>query len=138
MSIEIKPIQEYLAEEILPLYIAVGWTNYTNRPEKLAKAYQNSLCVLGAYDGDKRIGVVRAVGDGISIVFVQDLLVLPEYQRQGVGTRLLRAILEQFADVYQIELLTDDTSKTTAFYESLGLTRADKLGCCAYVRMIPV
>lgn len=138
MSIEIKPIQEYLAEEILPLYIAVGWTNYTNRPEKLAKAYQNSLCVLGAYDGDKRIGVVRAVGDGISIVFVQDLLVLPEYQRQGVGTRLLRAILEQFADVYQIELLTDDTSKTTAFYESLGLTQADKLGCCAYVRMIPV
>lgn len=138
MSIEIKPIQEYLAEEILPLYIAVGWTNYTNRPEKLAKAYQNSLCVLGAYDGDKRIGVVRAVGDGISIVFVQDLLVLPEYQRQGVGTRLLRAILERFADVYQIELLTDDTSKTTAFYESLGLTQADKLGCCAYVRMIPV
>ena len=67
--------------------------------------------------------------------FVQDLLVLPEYQRQGVGTRLLRAVLDRYAAVYQIGLLTDDTPKTTAFYESLGLTRVDKLGCCAFLKM---
>ena len=135
MKIEIIPYSDYNAAEILPLYTAVGWTNYTDRPEMLAAAYQNSLCMLGAYDGNKLVGVIRAVGDGVSIVFVQDLLVLPEYQRQGVGTRLLRAVLDQYADVYQIELLTDDTPKTTAFYESLGLTRADKLGCCAFLKM---
>ena len=103
----------------------------------LEVAYRNSLCILGVYDGDQLVEIIRAVGDSASIVFVQDLLVLPEDQRQGVGTRLLKAILEQYADVYQIELLTDNTPKTTAFYESLGLTRADKLGCCSYVRMIP-
>ena len=138
MKIEIIPYSEYNAAEILLLYTAVGWTNYTDRPEMLAAAYRNSLCVLGAYAGEKLIGVIRVVGDGVSIVFVRDLLVLPEYQRQGVGTQLLRAMMEQYADVYQIELLTDNTPKTTAFYESLGLTRSDKFGCCAYLRMVSI
>ena len=135
MQMEIRLYGPFDAEEILPLYGAVGWTNYTDRPEMLRKAYRNSLCILGAYDGARLVGLVRAVGDGASVVFVQDLLVLPEYQRQGVGTQLMRRLLDLHADVYQIELLTDDTPKTTAFYESIGLTRADKLGCCAYLRM---
>ena len=135
MNIEIKPYCTYHETEIFPLYAAVGWTNYTDRPEMLAAAYKNSLCVLGAYDGDKLVGVVRAVGDGASVVFVQDLLVLPAYQRQGIGTLLLKTLLAQYEGVYQIELLTEDTPKTTAFYESLGLTRADRLGCCVFLRM---
>lgn len=135
MQIEIMPYLVYRKEEILPLYAAVGWTNYTARPEMLEAAYRNSLCVLGAYDGDRLVGVIRVVGDGASIVFVQDLLVLPAYQRQGVGTKLLQVILKRYADVYQLELLTDDTPKTAAFYQSLGLARADILGCCAFVRM---
>lgn len=134
-KIQIQPYEVYQEAEILPLYTSVGWTNYSNRPEMLEAAYRNSLCILGAYDGDKLIGVIRAVGDGVSIVFVQDLLVLPAYQRQGVGTKLLQAILERYADVYQIELLTDDMPKTTAFYESLGFTRTDRLGCCAFLKM---
>ena len=133
--IQIQPYGVYQEAEIISLYRSVGWTNYTNRPEMLESAYRNSLCILGAYDGDKLIGVIRAVGDGVSIVFVQDLLVLPAYLRQGIGTRLLQAILERYSDVYQIELLTDNTAKTNAFYESLGMTRADRLGCCAYIKM---
>lgn len=133
--IQIQPYGVYQEAEIISLYRSVGWTNYTNRPEMLEAAYRNSLCILGAYDGDKLIGVIRAVGDGVSIVFVQDLLVLPAYLRQGIGTRLLQAILERYSDVYQIELLTDNTAKTNAFYESLGMTRADRLGCCAYIKM---
>lgn len=136
--IQIQPYGVYQEAEIISLYRSVGWTNYTDRPEMLEAAYRNSLCILGAYDGDKLVGVIRAVGDGVSIVFVQDLLVLPAYQRQGVGTRLLQAILERYSDVYQIELLTDNTAKTNAFYESLGLTRADRLGCCVYTKMNPL
>ena len=135
--IEIRAYPAYRADELLPLYAAVGWTNYTARPEMLEAAYRNSLCVLSAYDGDRLIGVLRAVGDGASVVFVQDLLVLPAYQRKGIGTRLLQTLLDRYAEVYQIELLTDDTPKTTAFYESLGLIRADSLGCRAFVRIRP-
>lgn len=86
---EIKEYQTYNEQEIIDLYQSVGWTNYTSCPEMLEKAYKNSLCILGAFEKEKLVGVVRVVGDGISIVFVQDILVLPEYQRQGVGSALM-------------------------------------------------
>ena len=67
-------------EDVLPLYEAVGWTNYTTKPEMLKAAFENSLHVIGAFNKDeKMIGVLRTVGDGASILFIQDILVTPEY-----------------------------------------------------------
>ena len=132
---EIKEYQTYNEQEIIDLYQSVGWTNYTSCPEMLEEAYKNSLCILGAFEKEKLVGVVRVVGDGISIVFVQDILVLPEYQRQGVGSALMRAILKKYASVYQVELLTDSTEKSKAFYSSIGLVPVSELGCSAYIRM---
>lgn len=134
-NMEIKEYQTYNEQEIIDLYQNVGWTNYTSCPEMLEEAYKNSLCILGAFEKEKLVGVVRVVGDGISIVFVQDILVLPEYQRQGVGSALMRAVLEKYASVYQVELLTDSTEKSKAFYSSVGLVPVSELGCSAYIRM---
>lgn len=120
---------------ILDLYNSVGWTNYTRAPEMLRKAYENSLLTLGAYDGDQLAGIIRTVGDGYSVVFIQDILVFPEYQRKGIGTQLLREILGRFPDVYQMELMTDNTAKTVSFYRSAGFVRADDMGCCAFMKM---
>ena len=120
---------------ILDLYNSVGWTNYTRAPEMLRKAYENSLLTLGAYDGDQLAGIIRTVGDGYSVVFIQDILVFPEYQRKGIGTQLLREIMGRFPDVYQMELMTDNTAKTVSFYRSAGFVRADDIGCCAFMKM---
>ncbi len=131
---EIREYTAYDEAELLALYADAGWTNYTGRPEMLRAAYQNSLCVLAAYEGGRLAGVVRAVGDGASIVYVQDLLVLTEFQRRGIGTRLMQALRERFGGVYQLVLLTDDTEKTATFYRSLGLTAAEEFGCRAFLR----
>ena len=122
-------------DTILSLYASVGWTNYTDKPEMLRKSYENSLLTLGAYDGDKLVGVIRTVGDGFSVVFVQDILVFPEYQRKGIGTQLLQEIMERFSSVYQLELMTDNSPKTISFYQSVGLVKADDMGCCAFMRV---
>ena len=122
-------------DEILDLYEAVGWTNYTSRPEALRAGYAGSLAAWGAFEGDKLVGIVRVVGDGATIVFVQDLIVAPSYQRAGIGTQLMRAVINRFADVYQVELLTDDGSGACTLYERLGFARSDAMGCVAYVRV---
>jgi len=134
MIIDLKPYA-YDEAELLELYGSVGWTNYTAHPERLQAACAGSLYTLGAYADEELVGLVRCVGDGSTIVYVQDLLVRPAYQRRGIGTLLLRTVLERFADVYQLVLLTDDTPKTVAFYKSLGFTRDGDMNCCAFLRM---
>ncbi|HEM3577810.1 TPA: GNAT family N-acetyltransferase [Streptococcus suis] len=119
-------------QAVLDLYASVGWTNYTDRPAMLQKALEHSLFIFAAYDGDRLVGLLRAVGDGYSIVFIQDILVLPPYQRQGIGRHLLEQAITHFSEVYQFHLLTDNTEKTRSFYEELGFTAVDSLDCIAY------
>ena len=132
---DIKEYENFHLEEIKKLYQSVRWTNYLERTDILEEAYANSLCVLGAYDSDRLVGIIRAVGDGQTIVFVQDIIVLPEYQRKGIGTKLLKAVVEKYKNVYQMELLTDNTEKTKAFYRSVGFAASDDVGCVAFIRM---
>ena len=121
-------------EEVLPLYEAVGWTNYTTNPTMLKNALEHSLFLISARDEDgKLIGFLRAVGDGYSILYIQDIIVLPEYQRQGIGTQLLHQTMEYFNEVYQIILTTDSELKTIAFYEANGFTALSKYGCTSFM-----
>lgn len=122
--------------EILDLYEAVGWTNYTTRPERLRAGYAGSLAAWGAFEGDKLVGIVRVVGDGATIVFVQDLIVAPSHQRKGIGAQLMSAVINRFSCVYQMELLTDGGSVACALYEKLGFTRSDAMGCVTYIRVV--
>ena len=131
---EIREYTEYREDEILRLYTEVGWTAYTKDISALEQGYKHSLLVLSAYENEELLGIVRAVGDGHTIVFVQDILVFPEKQRQGVGTALLKAVLDRYPDVRQIELVTDNTPKTVAFYKSLGFSELSEIGCCGFVR----
>ena len=131
---EIREYSNYNEEEILPLYASVGWTAYTNHPEALRQGFRHSLLVLAAYEKEELLGVLRAVGDEATIVFVQDLLVFPEKQRRGVGTALMKALLARYPAVRQIELATDDTPETAAFYRSLGFVEFSKIGCCGFLR----
>lgn len=123
----------YEEAEILGLYRAVGWSSYYDRPQMVAAAFANSLCTLGAYEDGRLLGFLRAVGDGASILFIQDIVVHPDYQRRGIGTALMREILRRYPAVYQTELATDNTEKTVAFYRSLGFVPLEELGCRSFI-----
>lgn len=124
----------YNEDEIIRLYSSVGWTAYTDDPQALRQGFQNSLLVLAAYENDDLLGIIRVVGDGFTIIFVQDILVFPEKQRKGIGTALLKAILERYANVRQIELASDDIPQTAAFYKAMGFTEFSEIGCSGFMR----
>ena len=116
-------------EDVLHLYQAVGWTNYTNQPQMLEQALPHSLAVYLAFDGEKIVGLIRLVGDGFSSVFVQDLIVLPSYQRQGIGSSLMKEALKDYKDTYQVQLVTDQTERTLGFYRSMGFEILSTYNC---------
>jgi len=116
-------------EDVLHLYQAVGWTNYTNQPQMLEQALPHSLAVYLAFDGEKIVGLIRLVGDGFSSVFVQDLIVLPSCQRQGIGSSLMKEALEDYKDAYQVQLVTEQTEKNLGFYRSMGFEILSTYNC---------
>ena len=74
------------------LRIAVGWGGYDE--SVIQNALPSTLyCVCAFIDG-KVIGMARVIGDAGMVFYIQDVIVLPEYQRQGVGTLLMDAIMD--------------------------------------------
>lgn len=129
----IRSQQSVALEDVLHLYQAVGWTNYTNQPQMLEQAMSHSLATYLARDGEEIVGLVRLVGDGFSSVFVQDLIVLPSYQRQGIGSNLMKEALADYKDAYQIQLVTERTEKTLGFYRSLGFETLSTYDCTGMI-----
>lgn len=122
----------------LALYGSVGWTSYTRDPAVLGAALAGASFVATAWRADGLVGLVRCVSDDATITYLQDVLVHPDAQRQGIGRALVTAALERYAHCRQLVLLTDDRPEQTAFYESLGLVRIDKARTAtlrAFVRM---
>lgn len=120
-------------EQILDLYNSVGWTNYTQNPDMLKQALDASLYTLYAYEGEELLGLVRAVGDGFSSVFIQDLLVKPDQQRKGIGKDLMEQVLTNYSHAYQIQLATEASEKNLAFYQSLGFQELTNLACTGMI-----
>ena len=128
-----KHNSSFKEDDILNLYDSLGWIEYTKNMEKLIKALNNSLYILTAWDKNKLIGLIRVVGDGETIIYIQDILILRQYQRQGIGSKLLKTVFNKYKNVRQKVLLTDNTKKTRLFYETNGFESANKLNLVSYI-----
>ncbi len=120
-------------DDVFYLYQAVGWTNYTNQPQMLEQALSHSLAIYLALDSDTVVGLIRLVGDGFSSVLVQDLIVLPNYQHQGIGSALMKESLEDFKEAYQVQLATEQTEKNVGFYRSMGFETLSTYDCTGMI-----
>lgn len=115
------------------LYTDAEWTGYTNDVEKLERAIKNSTRVISAWENEKLVALIRTVSDGETIVYIQDILVLNEYKRKGIGKKLIEMMLEESKEIRQIVLLTDKQDEvSTKFYESLNFKSCDDGEVVAY------
>jgi GNAT superfamily N-acetyltransferase len=84
--IDVAAVHDYLANES---YWAKG------RPyEVVERLIREAQRVVGVYDGERQVGFARAFTDGVSLVYLADVYVLPEYRGQGVGVQLVREMVE--------------------------------------------
>ncbi len=121
--------------DLLSLYNDANWLAYTNSPDLLQQAVSNSLYVLTAWENHKLVGLIRLVGDGLTIVYIQDILVMKSHKRRKIGSLLLQKALEKYKDVRQKVLLTDDNDETRGFYEARGFSSCDKGDLVAFVKL---
>ena len=109
------------------LYNSVGWTRYTDDMTFLAAAIASSNHVVMAWDGDRLAGLARCISDDVSIVYLQEMLVDPAYQNQGLGRALTEDCLARYSHVPRKVLMTDDLPSQLAFYNDMGFTNTRDL-----------
>lgn len=123
MNIEYKKTKVFTAAELQRLFLSVEWES-GNYPEKLVRAMQNSSHVISAWDGNKLVGLVRALDDGETVAFLHYLLVDPEYQGLHIGDELMKQIMSCFESLLYVKVMPSDP-KTITFYERYGFRQYD-------------
>jgi GNAT superfamily N-acetyltransferase len=122
LEVAVVGAESLSVDEVLALYESVGWTAYTGDATQLMCALAGSHRVVAAREDERLVGLARAVSDGASIAYLQDVLVHPEVQRSGVGRLLVDRLFTEYPDVRQHGLITDAEVSQRAFYEALGFT----------------
>ncbi|MGJ3238602.1 MAG: GNAT family N-acetyltransferase [Anaerolineae bacterium] len=83
------------------------------------QSFENSHTVIIAYDGDKLVGTVRALSDGVCNAYLVDVWTLTTYRRQGIARAMMTQTLQQLRGQH-VYLWTDDQH---TFYEAIGMQR---------------
>lgn len=97
---------------------AVGWNRMSR---DLADPRLRNAFHLCAFDGNRLAGYAAVVGNGVTDAYIQDVMVHPDYQHQGVGTQLMERILMRLKadDVYMVSVIYGEEA-LRPFYERFG------------------
>lgn len=113
--------RDLTAEQILPLYRSNNWSS-AQKPQILHQALLNSHSLVTAWHKERLVGIGNAISDGFLVVYYPHLLVHVDYQRHGIGRKIMNLLQQQYAEFHQQILVAD--SQAITFYQKCGFTKA--------------
>ncbi len=116
--IEYTEEKKFNVTQVQELFLSVGWIS-GEYPTRLYKALMNSSTVISAWDGDRLVGLVRALDDSELVAYMHYVLVHPDYHGQGLAGHMVELVKEKYKDYLYIELMPEER-KNAAFYEKHG------------------
>jgi ribosomal protein S18 acetylase RimI-like enzyme len=110
------------AAEAAALYIELGWgTSREYSAARMKKSLANcDIVVFARNEAGELIGIARVLSDFAIETKILDMIIAPEYQRQGIGQKMMREI-EKLARGTNIYCETE--KKNFPFVEKLGYTK---------------
>jgi len=116
-NFEYKINSPILSSAIADIRQCVGWN-------RMIQCYENPLMTsylhIACYDTKNLIGYIDVVSNCVTDAYIQDLMVKPEYQGTGIGTKLMNMVIEKLKDdhVYMISVVFEE--KLLPFYKRFG------------------
>ena len=121
-EIVVQLVRSWDNDEIADLYRTAGWWKEEYDPAALGSLIQGSFSFAVAVNKKtgKAIGMGRVISDGVSDGYIQDLVVLPDYRKSGIGRQMVSALVEQCiqSGVTWIALIAEPGTQN--FYQTLG------------------
>ena len=113
------------AEEFNLLYDSVGWGAYNKDITK--RALDNTFYSVSVYENDTIVGFGRIIGDTICFMYIQDIMVKPEFQNKKIGTLIMNKLLKKVDELKKqnpdIRVYLGATKDREKFYEKFGFVR---------------
>ncbi len=117
ISVEVGQIPE--ASEVLELFRRLNWAKMEYRDEeRFQRAIEGSALVITAREEERLVGFCRCITDGEYTAYIADVAVAPEYQGNGVGSKLVCKALELLEGYEAVDLIASEAS--VEFYERFG------------------
>ena len=118
MNITYKSNNSVKAADLIEVFDSVGWNK---EEENIIEAFNNSYYIT-AYHQDTLIGFARAISDGNYYTGIYDLIVLPEYQGNGIGRQMMDMLVDKFEGTY---IFLTYTEGNRDFYKKCGFEDID-------------
>ena len=122
MKIAFKDTHEFTEKELQELFLSVNWSS-GHFPDKLVVAMKNFETVYTAWDGDRLIGLICAMDDGIMTAYIHYLLVNPAYHKMGIGKQLVEMMKEKYKNYLRIVIVAYNDEM--GFYERRGFKKSN-------------
>ncbi len=127
-EIEIRFVKNWPEDEIVKLYKAGGWWKEDYDESGIKNLIKCSFCFAVVIDKKtkKTIGMGRILSDGVSDGYLQDLVILPEYRKKGIGKKLTKSLVDycKSKGVNWIALISEPGQEE--FYKKIGFKEMKK------------
>ena len=122
MVISYKTNAKLEAHELSDLFKASGIKRPVEDLNRIKNMIDNSNLIVTAWDGEKLVGIARALSDFSYCCYLSDLAVDKEYQNQGIGHELVNEIQKLIGDESNLVLLS--APEALEFYPKIGFEKA--------------
>nr|WP_321505131.1 GNAT family N-acetyltransferase [uncultured Methanoregula sp.] len=126
-GIAIRCVLSWNGDEIVDLYRAGGWWKEEYNPAEIPRLIRGSFVFAVAVDekNGRAVGMGRVISDGVSDGYVQDLVVLPQFRKLGIGVRLIAALVQKCRESGVLWLCLVAEPGTEQFYAPLGFSKME-------------
>lgn len=121
LSSQARPIPDTRIDQLITLYREAGWWESPHADRgHVRRMIAGSHCFMVAEINDEYIGMGRAISDGESDAYIQDITVKATHRKKGIGHQIVKRLARQVeADGLKwLGLIAE--RDTRAFYEPLG------------------
>lgn len=112
--------RNFRREQVEALFQKTGWDS-ARYPNRVFQALQHSSTVITCWDGERLVGLIRALDDGAIVAFLHWLMVDPDYRGRGIARALVERMKEKYADYLFLNMMPDE-DKNVKIYEKMGFT----------------
>ena len=111
------------AEEVVRVFESSGINRPTKDGERIRRMLKHSNLVISAWDGERLIGVCRALTDFSYCCFLSDLAVDRAYQHQGIGKEMIARLRAELGD--EVSLIIQAAAASMSYYPRLGFEKME-------------